>query len=226
MSPKAGWILQEEIAPRIGGTVPKSILCVGAEDHTELIADGVCMAARMIDRVEQQGKLGKVSAGNISYYTLQHLKSGRRSMGSSTVDVYGSMAQLNGSTGLHSLNEVVSESEVGDEIFELHDVISQDREDPATQAARNLDWQTFVADLTKAEYVLVECLINGLGIKAAAKRAKVHYCTMQTYRQKLALKILDFMGADILEQIAQVPAWRIGLDCDRELLACRADRRI
>jgi len=33
------------------------------------------------------------------------------------------MTQINGLSGLHSLNEVVSEVE-GDEVFELHDVIS------------------------------------------------------------------------------------------------------
>ena len=225
MSPQAGWILQEEICPRIAATVPRSILCVGAEDHTELIADGICLAAQMIDRVEQQGKLGKVGPGNISYYTLQHLKSGRRSVGSSSVDVYGSMTQLNGSSGLRSLNEIVSESEVGDEIFELQDVISNDREDPATQAARSLDWQTFLKTLTDGERVLVDCLVNGLGVKEAAERAKVCYWTMQHYRQKLAVKLLDFMGADILKEIAQTPAWRIGLDCQHELMACRADRR-
>lgn len=225
MSPQAGWILQEEICPRIAGTAPKSILCVGAEDHAELIADGICMAAQMIDRVERQGKLGKVGPGNISYYTLQHLKSGRRATGSSCVDVYGSTTQLNGSSGLHSLNEIVSESEVGDEIFELQDVISTDREDLATQAARSLDWETFWVTLTAAERVLVDCLVNGLGIKEAADRAGVCCRTMRHYQQKLAVKLLDFMGTDILKQITKTPAWRVGLDCQHELMACRAERR-
>jgi hypothetical protein len=38
-------------------------------------------------------------------------------------------------------------------------------------------------------------------------------------------KIIDFMGIDILKDIASIPGWRIGLDCERELMACRADRR-
>ena len=122
MSPQAGWILQEEIAPRIAGAVPRSILCVGAEDSQELVQDGITMAAKMVDRLEQQGKLDKVTPGNIAYYTLQHLKSGRRAGGSSTVDVMASHTQLNGSTVLHSLNEVGSSDECGFEIFELQDV--------------------------------------------------------------------------------------------------------
>jgi len=87
MSPQAGWILQEEIAPRIAGAVPRSILCVGAEDSQELVHDGIAMAAKMVDSLEQRGKLDKVTPGNVAYYTLQHLKSGRRANGSSRVDV-------------------------------------------------------------------------------------------------------------------------------------------
>jgi len=48
---------------------------------------------------------------------------------------------------------------------------------------------------------------------------------MQTYRKKIAQKLMEAMGTDILKDIAQIPGWRIGLDCERELMACRADRR-
>lgn len=225
MSPQAGWILQEEICPRIAAVVPRSILCIGAEDHAELVADGITMAAKMIDRVEAQGKLGKVTAGNIAYYCLQHLKSGRRAVGSSCVDVHGSMTQLNGSTEIHFLSEIVSESECGNEIHELHEVISNDTEDPGTIAARKMDWEKFCANLSSAELVLIECLLNGQSIGEAASQARVHYSTMISYRKKLAAKVLEFMGANILKEIAQLPRWQIGLECERQSMACRANRR-
>jgi hypothetical protein len=60
MSPQAGWILKDEIAPRIAAMVPRSIQPVSAEDHQELTADCLTMTAKMIDRVEAQGKLSKV----------------------------------------------------------------------------------------------------------------------------------------------------------------------
>jgi len=63
MSPQAGWILQDQIVPRLCSAIPNSVPCIGAEDHQELIRDGINMAARMIDRVESQGKLGKVGPG-------------------------------------------------------------------------------------------------------------------------------------------------------------------
>lgn len=225
MSPQAGWILQSEIAPRLAGVIPRSVLCVGAEDHSELVQDGITMAAKLIDRVEQQGKLGKVTPGNIAYYTLQHLKSGRRATGSSAVCIHGTITQLNGRSEVHSLSEVVSQTEGGDDIHELHDVVSSTVEDPGAQAARRMDWAVFCQSLNRAELLLIQCLVNGLSVKEAAKQARVHYATMQIYRKKLAAKLLEFMGADILQEIAQVPAWRIGLDCERELMACRAERR-
>jgi hypothetical protein len=226
MSPQAGWILREEIAPRIAAVVPRSVLCVGAEDHAELVQDGITMAARMVERLEHQGKLNNgAGASNIAYYTLQHLKSGRRANGSSAVDVHGSMTQLQGHVEPHSFNEVVSSSETGDEIFELHDVIASDDEDPSIIAARNLDWQSFAASLTRLEKLLIACLVNGHSLTDAAKQARVHYSTMVSYRNKLAAKLLEYMGSDILRDIARIPQWRIGLDCERELLACRAYRR-
>ena len=51
MSPQAGFVLQEEIVPRLRSAVPKSVLCVGSEDHQELVSDAITMAAKMLDRV-------------------------------------------------------------------------------------------------------------------------------------------------------------------------------
>ena len=225
MSARTNAILQKEIIPRLCGSIPHSVRCVGAESSEDLVADGIAMAARMLARVESQGKLGKVSPGNIAYYTIQHLKSGRRANGTSSVDIMASATQLNGSTQLHSLNEVVSQSEAGDEIFELHDVISNDHEDPSVRATRKLDWETFMAGLSKIERIVVEFLYAGKTLRQAGRSVGVGDSTMQTYRKKIAAKVVEFMGADILREIAAMPQWRIGLDCERALLACRADRR-
>ena len=225
MSPQAGWILHDEIAPRIAGAVPRSILCVGAEDSQELVQDGITMAAKMVDRLEQQGKLNKVTPGNIAFYTLQHLKSGRRANGSSRIDVLATGTQLDGITELHSLNEVVAQSENGFEIFELQDVISNDHEDPSTQACRKIDWDAFIAGLSRVEKLVVEFLSAGKTLREAGRKVRLSDSTMQTYRKKIAAKLLEAMGSDILRDIAQIPGWRLGLDCERESMACRADRR-
>jgi hypothetical protein len=79
MSPETGFILNDQIVPRLRPAIPKSVLCFGAEDPEELVQDGITMASKMIDRVERQGKLGTVSPSKIAYYLSPHLKSGHSS---------------------------------------------------------------------------------------------------------------------------------------------------
>lgn len=225
MSPKASWILQEEVCPRLRRTVPNSVLCVGAEDPEELVADGIAMAARMLDRLDRQGKLEKVTPGNVAYFTVRHLKTGRRANGTSSVDIMASATQLNGASKLHSLNEIVSQNETGDEIFELQDVLSNDHEDPAVKATRKLDWNSFMAGLSKMEVLVLDCLCNGTTLRQAGRSVGMSDSSMQNHRRKIATKIVEFMGIDILQEIARLPQWKIGLDCERALMACRADRR-
>ena len=52
------------------GRLPATDKCIGSEDAQELVQDSIVMAAKMIDRVERQGKMNKVSASNIGYYTI------------------------------------------------------------------------------------------------------------------------------------------------------------
>src|SRR5271156_2456725 len=74
MSPQAGWILQEEVVPRLRSAIPRSVNYVGCEDAEELIQDATAIAAKMLHSVEGQGKT--VTPGNIAYYALQHVRSG------------------------------------------------------------------------------------------------------------------------------------------------------
>jgi DNA-binding NarL/FixJ family response regulator len=215
--------LQEEVVPRLRSSIPRAVRCVGAEDAEELIQDATVIAARMIIRAESQNKLGKITPGNFAYYTLQHCKAGRRAMGSSSVDVMGTATQLRGKTALHSLHEVAGEDE-GD-LFELQDVIANDHEDPATIAARKMDWDAFLDQLSRIEKLVVEFLCAGKTLRDVSRKVGVSDSAMQTYRRKIAQKLLEFMGADVLADIARMPGWRISLDCEREAQACRNDRR-
>ena len=140
MSPQAGYLLQDQVVPRLQSAIPKVVHCIGSEDTQELIQDSIAMAAKMLHNTEQAKKT--VTPGNIAYYTIQHIKSGRRSTGSSMVDVYGSGTQLKARTWLNSLDEVVANNEEnGGEPFLLHDVLSDEQEDPGTRAARKMDWE-------------------------------------------------------------------------------------
>lgn len=223
MSPQAGFILQDQVVPRLKSAIPKVVHCVGAEDAQELIQDSIAMAAKMLHNTEQAGK--KVTPGNIAYYTIQHIKSGRRSTGSSTVDVYGSGTQLKGNTRLNSLEEVVaSNEESGGEIFELHDVLSRDEEDPGTKAARKMDWASFMASCSARDQAIIQFLIEGKTGSAMARKLGVCTSTINSSKKNLAVKILEFMGAEILVDVQRSPRWKQDLAAVKEKIACKYDR--
>src|SRR5271170_3870277 len=155
MSPQAGWILQEEVVPRLRASIPRNVNQIGSEDAEELIQDSICMAAKLLDNAERANK--KVTAGNIAYFTILHMKSGRRSYGSSTADVMGTGTQLNGRSTTYSFDEPVEGSELGEE-FTVNDVLSIDAEDPGQKAARRIDWDEFLTSLSRKEKAVIECM--------------------------------------------------------------------
>ena len=223
MSPQTGFVLRDQVVPRLCSAIPNCVHCVGAEDAQELIQDSIAMAAKLMHNVEAAGKT--VTPGNIAYYTIQHIKSGRRSTGSSVVDVMGIGTQLKGNTRLDSLEMVVaSNEETGGEIFELHDVLSNDQEDPGTQAARKMDWESFMAGLTEREQVVIELLVEGKSLRNAAKSFQVCDSTIQGTKRKLAVKIQEFMGFDILVQVRRQPRCKDDIMTGRERMACRHER--
>jgi hypothetical protein len=223
MSPQAGFVLQEEIVPRLRSAIPRNVNYVGSEDAEELIQDATCMAAKMLDRTERQGKT--VTPGNIAYYTILHMKSGRRSIGSSNSDVLGTGTQLNGRSLTTSFDEPVhEESELGEE-FTVNDVLSLDDEDPAQKACRKIDWEFFLAGLTEREKSVVEFLLAGRNMSELARNLGLDRSTIQYFKNRLADKILDYMGHDILLEIRKIPGWKNNLNANRERLACRYERQ-
>ena len=224
MSPRAGWILHDEIAPRLRYTIPKSVSYVGSEDAEELVQDGIAFAARMLHAAEESGK--EVTPGNVAYYAAQHVRSGRRSTGTSRVDVMASQTQIQGVTRLNSLQEVVSsDAETGSDIFELQDVLAQDQEDPSQIAARNLDWETLMSRLTDRERAIVEYLLEGKTVVDVAAAFKLSRSTLQTAKNRLAAMILEVLGMDILVEVRRLPGWRDDMNTHRATLSCRQERR-
>ncbi|HEY3913337.1 MAG TPA: hypothetical protein VGN61_02525, partial [Verrucomicrobiae bacterium] len=163
--------------------------------------------------------------GNIAYYTIQHLKSGRRSTGSTVVDVLGTGTQLNGNTRLTSFDEPAAMEEQGNEIFQFHDVLSTDQEDPSMAVARKMDWDSFCAGLSKREITLINFLSQGQTFRDVAVVSGVCDSTIQTTKHKLASAILEFMGPDIITQVQKQPGWNDGIHAIREKMACRGERQ-
>jgi DNA-binding NarL/FixJ family response regulator len=222
MSPQAGWILQAEVVPRLRASIPRNVHCVGSEDAEELIQDSIAIAAKMLHSAEAAGK--QLTPGNLAHYALKHVKSGRRSTGSSVVDVMAPGTQLNGHAWLNSLDEPVADQTSG-EGFTFNDVLASDQEDPATIAGRNLDWQSLLTRLTAREKAVVTYLLEGKTVSDVAWALRVSRSAMQQCKERLVHLIREFMGRDILVEVLRVPGWKDNLNASRQRLACRFERR-
>ena len=113
----------------------------------------------------------------------------------------------------------------GAEIFTVGDVFSNDQEDPATIAARKMDWQTLLARLPAREQAIVVYLLAGRTVAEVAVAFRLSRSTLQLSKNRLADLVLGFMGADILIEVRRQPGWRNDLNTTRERMACRHDRR-
>ena len=223
MSPSAGCLLVEQIAPRLRALVPKSVKPVGAEDAEELVQDAITIAAQMLHRVEQSGK--KFTPGNIAYYAVLHMRSGRRSQGSSRIDTMAQGTQLDARSTVLSFEEEVGYDPELDEPITLGELLASDHEDPAMEAARNIDWELFLATHDYRYGVIIKGIAEGRTLKDTAAAQKEWYPGMRRLRNRMAEDVREYLGADAIADAAQVPRWKASIAVDREKTACRADRR-
>ena len=139
MTPEAGCLLLEQIAPRLRSAIPRNVQPVGAEDDEELVQDALVTAAQMLESVERNGK--QVTPGNIAYYTILHMKSGRRSQCRSRADTMAQGTQLDSKSCVPSMEEEVGYDPELDEAITLGSLLAGNREDPSMAAARNI-WRS------------------------------------------------------------------------------------
>lgn len=134
--------------------------------------------------------------------------------------------QLHGHSRLDSLAQVVAEAqETGGEIHLMHDILgSEQQDDVAIAVARKMDWSDFMAGLSDRERAVINCIVEGRSLREAAKSFRVFDSTMQGDKRKLAAKIQDFMGVDILIEVRRLPRWKDDLMTSRERLTCKHER--
>lgn len=222
MSPQAGFLLLNEVVPRLKSAIPHVASFVGSEDAEELIQDATAIAARLLHSAEAAGK--KVTSGNIAYYAIQHLKSGRRSTGSSAVDVMHSGTQLKGRAQLSSLEALSPLEDETNESLALGEVLSNDHDDPGTIVARKLDWEAFCRTQPARNRSILECTAQGGLLTEVAQKHRVSNSAIHADKQVLSRNIREFLGADILQQSMQAPLWRSNLMASAQRGAWRKQR--
>lgn len=212
----------EEIAPRLKAIMP-SIKPVGAEDTEELLQDALAVAAKMLHDLEERGK--EVTPGNITYYTVLHMKSGRRSYSAGRTDTMGSGTQLDGKSMVLSFEEPAGiDAETGEEI-PLGDLLSCHQDDPSMTATRTIDWEAFLANRNPRYAGLVCDLASGKNSMESSRRSRQSYFCVRQLKEKLAEELREYLGDEALADAMRIPAWRGNITADHEKAACRADRR-
>ncbi len=224
MSSHADKMLTDEIVPRLRHMIPHHVSFVGSEDAEEVLQDATLMAARLLARARANGK--QVTPGNIAYYTMLHIRCGRRSHSAGRSDVMGTRTQIVGNSRVSSMEaQVASDAASPEEPLTLGDVLASDAEDPSETAARNLDWQALVATLDERALAVLHCMADEVRLQEIATRHGVCRTTVQSWRNQLTELVRTFMGEDVLRLIQRTPRWRENLFALREQVACRLDRR-
>ena len=183
MSPMLEEMLVNEVVPRLRGTV-RTIPKIGCEDDEEIIQDATLMAARMMDSAEKAGKT--FTAGNMAYYATKAARSGRRSYYTGRSDVMSPGCQISGNASHECLDHEI-EFESG-ESGALHEVLAPfganaHEADPAEEAARNLDWEAFLASHPERHRIAIGVLVDGGTMREAGKR-----CGLKDSAARLPLK--------------------------------------
>lgn len=223
MSPQAGVVLMQEIAPRLRSAIPQCVHKVGAEDDEELYQDGLAMAAKLMDGLEARGKC--VTPGNVAYYTLLHLKSGRRSYSTGHTDVMGSATQIGHNSMVLSMEEEVGFDPEMNEPIRLEEMLTDGRDDPSMEAARNMDWEEFIESHDARYICVIHDTASGYSLLDTARACQIPYHEVREIRDRLVDDLLEWMGPTAIADAAAVPGWRGNILVDREKTACRADRR-
>ncbi len=218
MSPQAGAVLLEQIAPRLKSAVPY-IKPVGCEDKEELYADGLCMAARLLEANERNGK--QVPASSVAYYTILHLKSGRRSHSANRTDVFSSGTQLDGKTAMLSIETEVGFDPETIEPIRLGEFLSCSQDDPAMKAGRNLDWGEFIDSHDYRYGVLLKDMAEGKDVLSRSKEWGEKYSQVRVLKEKMEVDLREHMGPDALANSMRRPLWFSDLHAERERSACR-----
>ena len=218
MSPEAGICLMEQVAPRLKAAVPY-IKAVGCEDREELYQDGLCMAAHLLENNERNGK--QVPASSVAYYTILHLKSGRRSHSAARTDVMGSGTQLDGKTALLSVETEVGYDPETMEAIRLGEFLACSQDDPSTRACRNIDWDEFIDSHDYRYGVLLKDMAEGRDVLSRSRQWGQKYSQVRVLKEKMESELREYMGAEAVADAMRKPVWFGDLHAERERAACR-----
>ena len=211
-------MLVTEVVPRLRNAarfIPK----VGSENDEEIVQDATLMAARLMISADKAGH--PITAGNASYYAAKAARSGRRSYYTGRSDVLHPGCQLDGNARFDWLDREV-EFETGD-VGSLHDCVTSDayqgqESDPSEEAARNLDWQAFLARSPERYRIAVDVLLSGGTMREAGKQCGIGDSAALMLKRRIGADLLEFFGEDTIRRLLHgvAPSWESDLRMSRD----------
>ena len=222
MSPMLNEMLVTEVVPRLRAKA-RSIPKIGHEDDEEIIQETTLMAARMMVSAEKAGR--KFGAGNVAYYATKAARSGRRSYYSGRSDVFSPGAQIDGKARHESLDEDIDfgsgETGVRHEIIAPREYQGQES-DPAEEAARNLDWESFLASHSPRHRIAILVLVRGGTMREAGRLCGLRDSAALLLKRRIAADLLAFFGEDVIRRLLDGtrPRWESDLRMSRERHLC------
>ena len=218
MSPRNSELLVNEVVPRLRNTIRK-VPKIGSEDDEEILQDVTLMAARLMESAEQAGH--PITAGNAAYYATKAARSGRRSYYTGRSDVMSAGCQIDGKARHEWLDNEI-EFATG-EHGTLHDVVApygyQGHEsDPSEEAARNVDWEAFLAVHSPRHRIAVQVLLNGGTMREAGQRCGLKDSAALNLKRRIAADLIEFFGEEVIRHLLNGirPDWESNLQAARE----------
>jgi hypothetical protein len=224
MTATAGLLLTDHILPLIASAIARgAVKPVGTDDVEELQAEGIALAAALLDSAEARGK--QVSASSVAFYALQGLKSGRRSGYAGRADAMSAAAILDGAVHIRSMDAAMQPDEDDpDQDLTLHDLIAASNEDPATEAGRNVDWDTALDTMDDRMRGVLAGTAEGVGTGEMALRYRVSPPRICQVREAAGDKIQAVWGGNPIKDATRQAAWTKHVRTYAQRRACRAER--
>jgi hypothetical protein len=216
-------MLVNEIVPLIASAVARgAVRPTGCEDREELQAEGQALAATMLDRLEARRKV--VTAGNIAFYALQGLRSGRRSGYAGRADAMSAAAALDRRVQFRSMDESlgVDPDDPGHDLT-LHDLLASGCESADVTAPRRLDWDAALERMDPRMRGVLEGTAEGVGTGEMAARYHVSPPRICQVREAAGETIREVWGGDPVNMVGDT-RWQRHVRVAAERRACRGAR--
>lgn len=201
MNAELGKMLVDDVVPRLRALASNSPK-VGSDDEEELLQDATLQAARMMLSASQRGRT--FTPGNIAHFAARAVRCGRRSHYTGRSDVLSPGCQLDGNSRFTYLDQEVEveEGNIGtlQEAMPLSDCLGHDL-DPAEEAARNLDWETFLDSHPPRYRIAIRALLEGQTMREAGRRCGIGDSAALNLKRKIATDLVEFHGGETLADI-------------------------